>query len=128
MRKIIAAACMAFLFLVCCKTVNHSRNFENKNTVIELYKNYADGEISECRYNGQIFYSAGLNAHDAASYIYDKDGKEIASCNYAWGNVDSLCMRLTDCEVIYRVRNNIWGEPAVDKYGLNRMRIFKNYK
>lgn len=46
--------------------------------------------------------------------------KEIGACNFAWGNVESICGQLTDCEVIYRVKDNIWGKPAVDKYGLGK--------
>ena len=95
-------------------------NIENKKTLKELYKVYEDGEISECKYNGQIVYCAGINAYDAGSVVYDKEGKQIGSCIYAWGNVDSICRQLTNCETIYRVKNSIWGGPAVDKYGLGK--------
>ncbi|MBK8145057.1 MAG: hypothetical protein IPK62_08695 [Bacteroidetes bacterium] len=88
------------------------------DTIKKLYKSYKNGEISECKFNGAIVYSAGINATDAGNQIYDIDGKNIGNCNYGWGNVDSICKQLTDCEVIYRVRDNIWGQPAVDKYGL----------
>ena len=93
---------------------------ENKETLKELYKVYKNGEIDECKYNGEIVICAGINAYDAGSVIYDKNGKGIGSCNYAWGSVDEICNQLTDCEVIYRVENNIWGLPAVDKYGLGK--------
>ncbi len=93
--------------------------FENEKTLKQLYETYKDGQISECKYNGKRVYSACLNAYDAGSVIYDKDGKQIGRCNYAWGKeVDSICKQLTDNEVIYRVKDNIWGLPAVDKYGL----------
>jgi hypothetical protein len=95
-------------------------NIENKKTLRKLYKMYKNGEIDECKYNGQIVYCAGLNAYDAGSVIYDKDSKQIGSCNYAWGNVDTICAQLKNCKVIYRVKNNILGEPAVDKYGLGK--------
>lgn len=94
--------------------------FENAATLRQLYNNYKDGEIDECKYNGQRVYSAGINAFDAGSCVYDKDGKLIGTCNYAWGKPDSICGKLTDCEVIYRVKDNIWGLPAVDKYRLGR--------
>jgi hypothetical protein len=95
-------------------------DLENKRTLKQLYKTYKNGEISECQYNGQTVYNAGLNAVDAGSVVYDNDGNEIGNCNYGWGNVDSLCGQLTDCEVIYRIKDNIWGQPAVDKYNLGK--------
>lgn len=95
-------------------------DFENKKTLKKLYKTYKNGKISECKHNGQTVYSAGLNAYDAGSEVYDKDGKQIGTCNFAWGQPDSICGQLTDCETIYRVKNNIWGQPAVDKYGLRK--------
>jgi len=95
-------------------------NIENKETLKELYKVYKNGEIDECKYNGQTVYCAGLNAYDAGSVIYDKNGKQIGSCNYTLGNVEPICGQLKNCEVIYRVKDNIWGEPAVDKYRLGK--------
>lgn len=98
------------------------RNYNTKNmkALKELYKRYKDGEIRECIYKGQTVYCAGINAYDAGSYVYDREGNEIGRCNYAWKNVDSICEQLTDCEVIYRVKGNIWGLPAVDKYQLGK--------
>lgn len=98
----------------------NKNDFENKQTVKKLYKTYKNGEISKCKHNGKTVYSAGLNAYDAGEVVYDKDGDQIGACNFAWGNVDSICGQLTDCEVIYRVKDNIWGKPAVDKYGLGK--------
>lgn len=95
-------------------------NFENKQTLENLYKTYKNGEISECKHNGQTVYSAGQNAYDASGAVYDKDGKQIGTCNFAWGQPDAICGQLTDCETIYRVKDNIWGQPAVDKYGLGK--------
>lgn len=93
---------------------------DNWKTLKKLYTIYRNGEIDECKYNGQTVYTAGLNAYDAGDVVYDKDGEIIGACNYAWGNVDSICGQLTDCKVIYRVENNIWGLEPVDKYGLKR--------
>ena len=93
-------------------------NSDNWQTLKQLHKTFKNGEIDECIYNGQTVYCAGLNAYDAGSSVYDKDGNVIGSCNYAWARVDSICQQLKECEVVYRVDNNIWGLPAVDKYGL----------
>ena len=93
---------------------------KNNETLKELYIVYENGEIEECKYKGKTVYCAGQNTYDAGAVVYDKDGKTIGSCSYAWGNVDAICDKLTDCKVIYRVKNNIWGEPAVDKYGLEK--------
>jgi len=91
---------------------------DNYKTLKKLYKDYKNGEINECIYNGEVVYSVGLNAHDAGNAIFDKDGTSIGDCNYAWGTVDNICGELQNCEVIYRVEDNIWGTPAVDVYGL----------
>ncbi|MFN8278216.1 MAG: hypothetical protein U0T84_12095 [Chitinophagales bacterium] len=92
----------------------------NESTLRELYKIYKNGSIDECKHNGQTVYCAGLNAYDAGSVVYDKDGKQIGTCNFAWGRPDAICGQLTDCETVYRVKDNIWGQPAVDKYGLGK--------
>jgi len=113
-RLLLALFTFGFLlFLTSCKK-------EKGDTLHLLYKTYENGKISECQYKGQLVYSAGLNWHDAGSKIYDQDGKEIAKCNYAWGQPSSMCGELKKCETIYRVKNNIWGQPAVDKYGLGK--------
>ena len=93
---------------------------DNWQTLRQLHKTFKNGEIDECIYNGQIVFCAGLNAYDAGSSVFDKDGNIIGRCNYAWTKVDSICRQLKECEVVYRVKNNIWGLPAVDKYGLGK--------
>jgi hypothetical protein len=93
-------------------------DFESKLTLKQLYVIYKNGEIDECRFNGHIVFLAALNAYDAGITIYDEDGNAIGVCNFPWGKVDSICWQLTDCEVIYLVKDNIWKLPAVDNYGL----------
>ncbi len=109
---IIATGCI-FIISSCKKD-----DFENEDTLRDLYKIYKNGEISECNYNGELVYAAGLNAYDFGGVIYDKNGNQIGTCNYAWGQPDEICGKLEDCETIYRVEDNISGQPAVDKYGL----------
>lgn len=110
------------LFIVGCTTQTpgekQNENMNRKEVLIRLYELFKNGSISECRYDGNTYYSAGLNAYDAGNNIYNNVGNPIAGCNYAWGKVDPLCTKLTNCENIYRVKNNIWGQPAVDKYEL----------
>jgi hypothetical protein len=85
----------------------------NISTLQELYC-----EIEACQYNGATVYKAGLNAPDAGSVIYNGEGIKIGSCNYGWGKPDSMCDKLQSCEDVYRVAENIWGKPAIDKYNL----------
>lgn len=74
--------------------------------------------MSECTLGGEKVYHCGLSAYDAESSIYNVDGLLIGTCNYAWGTPDTICSQLADCEVIYRVKDNIWGYPSIDKYDL----------
>ena len=111
-----ALTTMLTIGLTSCK----KNSFENASTLRKLYKTYKNGEISECKHNGQTVYSTGLNAYDAGGAVYDKDGKQIGTCNFAWGQPNPICVQLTDCETIYRVKDNIWGQLAVDKYGLGK--------
>lgn len=90
----------------------------NISTLQVVYGKYKNGEIEACQYNGATVYKAGLNAPDAGSVIYNGEGIKIGSCNYGWGKPDSMCEKLQSCEDVYRVAENIWGKPAVDKFGL----------
>ena len=99
-------------FLFSCRSDKAEQYF----TLKKLYSTYQNGQISECTLNGQKVYTCIYNAYDDGSVIYNLDGEEIGYCNYAWGAVDSICNELISCEVVYRVKDNIWGQPAVDKY------------
>ncbi len=101
------------VFSVSCKKRN-----QKMETLKELYKTFSDGEIEECDYNGEIVFTCGLNAYDAGTTIYDLNGNIIGNCNYAWGGVDALCNQVSLCKTVYRVKDNIWGKPAVNKYHL----------
>lgn len=106
------------LLFIMTLVFNCNKKNDNINTIKKLYKTYKNGEISECNHNGETVYICGISAYDAGGVIYDKDGEIIGSCNYAWGTVDSICGELEDCEVIYWMKDNIWGQPHVDKYNL----------
>lgn len=93
---------------------------ETPKVLKDLYVKFKNGDIEEASYNGQTVYIAGLNAYDASSAIYDKNGKIIGNCNYAWGQVDSICVKIQNVVVVYRCKNHISGEPYVDKYGLDK--------
>lgn len=95
----------------------------NEDTLREIYKSFKNGEISECKYKGKRVYGVAINAFDAGNAILDKNGNLIGSCIYASGSVDPICSEVKNCEVVYRVEDNIWGRPAVDKYGLGDYEI-----
>ncbi|MFA9214471.1 MAG: hypothetical protein ACEQSR_11595 [Candidatus Methylacidiphilales bacterium] len=85
-----------------------------------IYIKYKNGSIAECECKGQKVYLAGMNYYHAASGIYDTIGKVIGNCNWAWGDVDTICYQLKNCETIYRCNNHLSGLPFVDKYGLSK--------
>lgn len=115
-QKLLLIAGLLLLGAIAC----HKANFENSHTLRQLYKTYQDGQISRCQLNGNVVFEGAISAYDAGSVIYDDGGREIGVCNYAWGQVDSICQQLTECETVYCVQDNIWGQPAVDKYGLGK--------
>lgn len=100
--------------------IRTSMDQENKNMEVlrKLYKEYRKGQISACILHNKPVFTATFSAVDAPVYIYDSAGLKIGTCNYAWGRYDAICRELKNCEVIYRVKDNIWQMPAVDKYGL----------
>lgn len=116
-KSLLFLLCGIFLMML---TACHKNNFENSTTLRKLYNTYEDGEISRCQLNSAVVFTGALNAYDAGSAIYDEAGRQLGVCNYAWGQVDTICNQLTDCETVYRVKDNIWGAPAVDKYGLGK--------
>ncbi len=114
MKKILFLAIITVITIVSCK----KDNVDNRSTLKKMYREYKNGEIDECKYNGEVVYTACLNAYDAGTIVYDEDGNKIGTCNYAWGPVESICAQLQDYEVIYRCKNHISGQPPVDKYKL----------
>ena len=105
------------MILILTSSCNKDKD-DKIDTLKNLYNTYKNGEIDECKYNSMTVFIAGINAYDAGSTVYDLAGNKIGTCNYAWGIVDSICLQLRDCEVIYRCKDHITGEHAIDKYGL----------
>jgi hypothetical protein len=112
-RFVLLTCSFAIALFLSCK-----KNPDNWSTIKSLHKTYENGEMSECTLDGEKVYHCGLNAYDAGSSIYNAEGDLIGTCNYAWGTPDSICGQLEDCVVIYRVKDNIWGRPSIDKYDL----------
>ncbi len=80
-----------------------------------LLKLFTEGEISKCMLNGTAVYHCRLNANDAGSEIFDMEGEKMHVCNSAWGQTpDPECDQLTECDVLWRVKDNIWGLAPVD--------------
>lgn len=83
----------------------------------KLYEEYKFGQIEKCRYGTRTVYHAGINAFDAGTQVYDSAGRSIGTCNYMSRLVDSICTKLSECEVIYRCQGHISGEPPVNNLG-----------
>ncbi|MCX7638598.1 MAG: hypothetical protein N2044_12200 [Cyclobacteriaceae bacterium] len=97
-----------------------SSQHDQLNVLRVLYEKFKNGQLSECVLRGKPVFTATLNAYDATIHIYDSAGTLLGTCNYAWGKKANLCRELKNCEVVYRVKENIWRQPAVDKFGLAR--------
>ena len=90
---------ICFALLTCSFAFSKENSAEDGKSIKKLYRTFKNGEISQCKFNGEKFFVAGLNAFDAGTYIYNKDGNKVASCNHAWGIVNSICGKLQECEV-----------------------------
>jgi hypothetical protein len=107
---------LIFLFLLFASC--HKQQIENKSTLVALHKIYVNGEITACTYEGARVYQCALNGYDLGSKIYDQDGKLIGTCSIWKAPADQICNTLEECEVIYRISENVWNLPGIDKYGL----------
>lgn len=109
------------LFLLFAATVLTAASCRNGGTEPDakvpenLVKQFTNGEISSCTLDGDNVYHCRLNANDAGSEIYNTNGDKVATCNAAWGQQpDPECSRLENCDVLYRIENNIWGLAPVN--------------
>jgi hypothetical protein len=93
---------------------------DSMETLRKLYKEYKNGEIDCAYYGTEKVFRASENAYDAPTIIYNSDGEKIATCNYAFGDVDAICDDIIFDRVVYRCRHHISGENFIDVYGLSR--------
>lgn len=122
LKSVIIALSIIVIGLSSCKK---SKTEESKpidpETLKRLYYIYRDGAIEECKLNGEIIYCGQYNnVYDGSRYVYEKGGKLIGACNYRSPKPDTICLQITDCETIYRIKDNFWGLPEVDKYELGK--------
>lgn len=80
------------------------------------FKNYRNGEISECIENGNIYYSAQANMYYAGGQTFDVNGNVVGTYQGFTGNYTGITPE--NCEKIYAVFPNIWGYPPINKYNL----------
>ena len=83
----------------------------------QLVKEYEQGEVNRCVYNGETVFFGARNAPDGGSEAFNSKGEKIGVCYYNTGMVDPVCKGATNCETIYRVHPNIWGKPGVEFAG-----------
>ncbi len=96
-----------------CRNGGDKPDGQVPSTLVERFSN---GEISLCTLDGNEVYHCRLNANDAGSEIYNLAAEKIATCNASWGqNPDPECSRLQNCDVLYRIENNIWGLEPINK-------------
>lgn len=106
------------LFLCSCPQ-KESAVYRNKRNVLQdIYQKVKGGQIEVCIYGNDSVYTASINAYDAPTDIFDVNGAKLGTCNYAFNLVDSICMQLSNCSVIYRGKQHISGQKAVDVYRL----------
>jgi hypothetical protein len=110
MKTIIFSSAMALLLSACQKETLHFSLLRN------LSQQY--GKITECELNGQTVYKGQLNAQDAPEMVYNTNGALVCVCDWSWGNPEPICFDILKCKVIFCVKDNIWGQPEVDIYGL----------
>ncbi|MTI32532.1 hypothetical protein [Xanthovirga aplysinae] len=84
----------------------------------KLHHQFERGSIDLCLYNGDTIYAVQRDALGANVILYDVYGDKITTCDYGYEKVAIICNNLRKCETIYRIKNNVWKLPAVNKYNL----------
>lgn len=83
-----------------------------------------NGEITASTHAGARFYQCALNGCDFGTKIYDQDGKLIGNCSIWNAPADQICNALDECEVIYRISENVWNLPGIESIWV-RERVFQ---
>lgn len=84
--------------------------------LLVAYKNYKNGQISECTEEGKIYYSGTMNTYDGGGHTFDVKGNVVGKYQGFTGKYTGVAPQ--NCERIYVVYPNIWGYPAINKYNL----------
>jgi len=84
----------------------------------KLYHQFQRGAIDLCIYHGDTVYAVQRDAFEANVILYDVFGDKITTCDYGYEKVALICDNLRKCETIYRVKNNVWRLPEVNKYNI----------
>ncbi|MEM0997651.1 MAG: hypothetical protein AAGN35_11245 [Bacteroidota bacterium] len=117
MQKTILPLLIVFFAFAACKetqtVVSDTPPEKPIWTPAALITKYEQGEVSRCNFNGQTVYFGQRNAPDGGAEIYDDKGRQIGVCYYSTNRVDAPCESAMGCEVIYRIKPNIWGKPGV---------------
>lgn len=79
----------------------------------KLVEAYHNGQLTRCRIDSNTVYFGSRNAPDAGAEVYDASGVRIGGCNYNTRQLHPYCEQTSDCEDIYRISPNIWGQPGV---------------
>lgn len=110
-----------FCLLCACKSAKETsdkqpaENEAGDQVLTTLLETYRNGEILQCDLKGEKVYRCQKNVYDGGSRIFDENGEKICDCLYSTGIFPDECNLTFECKALYRVKGNIWGEPAVNK-------------
>ncbi|MCF7835138.1 hypothetical protein K9M48_03725 [Candidatus Gracilibacteria bacterium] len=97
----------------------------NQSTKISVITNFIKlgaGMISECQYQGEMYFSVDINNFSLPNMVYDKRGKQILTCDFDKEKryqLNPMCEKLEKCKLIYVSDVNIRGYNPVNKYEID---------
>ena len=86
--------------------------FDTLAVIRDLAAEYKNGMLTRCVIDSAVVYFGAINAPDAGAEAYDIRGKKIGECYFSTNRVDPICEKMYDCQDLYRVSPNIWGQPG----------------